>query len=638
MTTDSPSDDRTSTDATPPGTTHDAAGDSPTQQNRANAHAPAARAATNYQHRRILTRSRIILALVLTVLVLPYAWGRTLVFTMLMGTPEWMYMGLLCAAGFAVIASTFHLSRRFERAPLRWFAALAAFAGWNATNALILTLYAGGTVPQSVTIAIYLPASLWIVWMAWMFYFPLRWRTRVAVLLPLLVVFVGFISLVRVDGLMGDTRFQFAWRWESRLDEPIALEPLPAPSQAADLSVLDGHAFPQFLGPDRNAVVRGVRLARDWNARPPQLIWRKDVGTAWSSFAISGDLAFTQEQRGHEECVVCYRLTDGTEVWAHADPVHFDTSMGGPGPRATPTIHEGLVYAVGATGLLNCLDASTGARQWSVDILSNNDGEPIAHGLCASPLIVGETVVVCPTGRDDRSLAAYDRLNGERLWQAGRHPASYSSPQLAELFGVPQILLFTAESLDAHEPATGEFLWSFPWNNTTRVNVAQPIPNAGQPGRIFISTGYGKGSVLLQLENSPSSGWLTKELWTSRRMKTKFTSAVLFDGHVFGLDDGILQCVELASGKQRWKRGRYGHGQVLLVGDLLLIQSENGDIVLVEPSERTLVELGRYSVLTGKTWNNPALAGSRLLVRNDHEAACLELPLQDEQPPRKMEE
>jgi outer membrane protein assembly factor BamB len=277
-------------------------------------------------------------------------------------------------------------------------------------------------------------------------------------------------------------------------------------------------------------------------------------------------------------------------------------------------------------GLLNCLEAATGRRLWSAAIQENKRGETLTYGVCSSPLVTQNLVLVSPTGADGISLAAYDRKTGARLWQTTRAQASYSSPLLTRLGGMEQVLLHDSEGVTSFDPAQGQVLWHFPWANEKKNHASQPIPNAGAPDRVLISTGYNKGSALFQVERKEKEGWSVHTLWTSREMRTKFTTAVIYLGHVYGLDDGILACMDLESGRRRWKDGRYGHGQVLLAGDLLLIQTEGGPVVLVKPSPQGLMELGRISALSTKTWNNPALAGRLLLLRNNREAVCFELP------------
>jgi outer membrane protein assembly factor BamB len=303
--------------------------------------------------------------------------------------------------------------------------------------------------------------------------------------------------------------------------------------------------------------------------------------------------------------------------------------MGGPGPRSTPTIHEGRIYSVGATGILNCLDGGTGRVIWSKNIVEDNGGSLAFHGVCGSPLIVDDLVIVAPTGRDDASLAAYKRENGERVWAKGHDAAAYASPMLASFGSSRQILNNTARGLTAHDVKSGAVLWHYNWANEDGVMCSQPIANAGALDQVLLTAGYSKGSQLLKVVRDEKGVWSASPAWEqpSRHMKTKFTTAVLHGDYVYGLDDGIMQCMDVKTGEQKWKGGRYGHGQILLVDDLIIVQTEQGPVVLIEANPKKLVELGKVDALSSKTWNCPALAGRYLLVRNDTEAACYEVEL-----------
>jgi outer membrane protein assembly factor BamB len=195
-----------------------------------------------------------------------------------------------------------------------------------------------------------------------------------------------------------------------------------------------------------------------------------------------------------------------------------------------------------------------------------------------------------------------------------------------------QVLIVTADGVEGNDLDTGAPLWSYTWTNPdTPVNCSQPIVVDGDAGRVLFCSGYGTGSILLQVAASSNGGWTTRDIWKSPgKMKTKFTTAILYKGFAYGLDDGILACLDLATGRQVWKKGRYQHGQILLAGDRLIVQTEAGSVVLVKPDPNDLIELGSFPALSSKTWNNPALAGRMLLVRNDLEAACYELPKQND--------
>ncbi|MHC4610765.1 MAG: outer membrane protein assembly factor BamB family protein [Planctomycetota bacterium] len=381
--------------------------------------------------------------------------------------------------------------------------------------------------------------------------------------------------------------------------------------------------YPQFYGPRRDATLPGPRLARDWRSSPPRQLWRREVGEAWSSFAVVGTAAMTQEQRGEEEVVVRYDLESGRQVWAHADRTGLITTVGGRGPRATPTIAGGRVYALGATGILNCLELESGELVWSRNVVDDHQVRLADYGMPSSPLLVGDLVVV-QLARVGRSLVAYRRSDGEPVWRAGEGSGSYSSPVLATLGGIQQVLIVNQRSIAGHLPESGELLWREEWPHPGE-KITPPLLLGDD--RLLVSAGYGAGSRLFRLRPG-DEGLLVEELWRSPRLKSKFASMVLYQSTVYGLDDGVLTALDPDSGQRLWKRGRYGHGQMILVGDLLLIQSEKGYVVLVEATPKEHRELARLEALNGKTWNPPALAGRHLLVRNNREAACYELPVE----------
>jgi outer membrane protein assembly factor BamB len=341
------------------------------------------------------------------------------------------------------------------------------------------------------------------------------------------------------------------------------------------------------------------------------------------------------EQRGSDEMVTCYDVRDGSLKWWHSVQTRHSTLAGGVGPRATPTIHDGKVYTLGATGILSCLDGSSGREIWSHNLLerigvdANQDMAAIEWGRAASPLIVDQKVVV-PLGGPAlgpfTTLIAFDKDDGAVLWEGGDCQASYSSPCLAELAGVRQILIVCQDYVCGHDPERGRMLWSYPWpgNSTSDANVTQPAVVSDR--RILLTKGYGGGAKLLELSRT-GQAWDVREVWKDwRLLKTKFANVALLDGFVYGLSDGILECVDLEQGNRRWKDGRYGHGQVLGVGDLLVIMSESGEVALVEARPDAYNQLGSFQALEGKTWNNPCLWGRFLLVRNAQEAACFQLP------------
>jgi outer membrane protein assembly factor BamB len=453
-----------------------------------------------------------------------------------------------------------------------------------------------------------------LIW--WLFLSRVRLRLRLSVLGWMFVTGLVGGSLVKITGVTGDMLPIFDWRWR----KPVEIASNSAEKLQAKVPRTD---FPQFYGPNRNGVLTGPKLASDWAQNPPQLVWKHPVGAGWSGFAVVGDLCITQEQQQKNECVTAYDLTTGQQRWTHSDQAHFDTTIGGAGPRATPTVVNGRVFALGATGLLNCLELATGKVIWTRDVVKAVEGKVPTWGMASSPLIVDDLVIVHGGEEGTHSLLALRCSDGEIAWKTGKTP-SYATPVFATLAGVPQVLAFHHGSIEGHDVKTGAVLWQRPCGNGNVVCASPLVIGADE---VLFSSGYGVGAELLKL--SPKDNEVQVEsLWQSTRMKAKFSHIFTREGCVFGLDDGIFACMDLKDGSKQWRDGRYGHGQGLVVGEHYLLMAESGELVLLRPTRAAPNELGRFRVFNSKTWNPIALAGDLLLVRNDREAACLRLAVE----------
>jgi len=462
---------------------------------------------------------------------------------------------------------------------------------------------------------------------------------RVVIAAAVLLSSLGW-TLVRTDGIDGDHRAAFAWRWSATSEEKLLATPHPVPATLPAPALTEGvgprvedrraaeHkpvapavADPEWLGfrgLNRDGIVPGVSVATDWLKTPPVEIWRKPIGPGWSSFAVQNGLIYTQEQRGGEELVTAYSAANGDLVWRHADPVRFFESNAGAGPRATPTLADGRVYTLGATGILNVLDAATGQRIWTADATSVTKQSVPDWGFSASPVVTHGLVIVY-AGR----LAAYEAATGQLKWLGESVGGSYSSPHLATIGGIEQLLILTPEGAAGLDPATGATLWRHEWKG---LPIIQPslIPGGG----ILISASQTQGTRRINLVPN-HDGWRVDTGWTSLALKPYFNDTVIHKGHAYGFDARILTCIGLEDGKRLWKGGRYGNGQMLLLPDqdLLFILSEDGELALVEASPSGFTELARMPALEGKTWNHPVIASGVLFVRNAGEMAAFRLPL-----------
>ncbi len=446
-------------------------------------------------------------------------------------------------------------------------------------------------------------------------------RTRRAVIAATIVFACGAWALVRTGGFTLNLDNDFHWRWSKTPEERLLAKPdEPTTPPTTTAAMKTGADWLGFRGPERDGVVRGVRIATDWSASPPVELWRRPIGPGWSSFAVRGDLLYTQEQRGDDEVVACYSLSTGKPVWRHRDAARFWESNAGAGPRATPTLSNGRVYTFGGTGIVNALDAANGAVVWSRNAASDTGKKVPGWGFASSPLVVGDVVIVAAAGK----LVAYDLATGEPRWFGPDGGGGYSSPHLLTSHGVQQILLLSGTGATSVVPTDGKTLWQYPLPPGAR--IVQPALTAD--GDVLLHDGEGNAMRRIAVAQG-SGGWTVEERWNSFGLNPYFNDFVVHKGYAFGFAGSGLACIDLKDGERRWKGGRYGNGQLVLLPDqdLLLVLSEEGELALVGATPDQFTELARFPAIEGKTWNHPVLVGDVLLVRNGQEMAAFRLSL-----------
>ncbi len=446
-----------------------------------------------------------------------------------------------------------------------------------------------------------------------------RWWTMIG---AFMVVSFGWTQL-RTGGITNDGNSDFAWRWSPTAEERLLAAYVEEAEVSGARARVEGSVaeWPGFRGANRDGVIRGVRIETDWAASPPVEKWRRPIGPGWSSFAVHGDVFYTQEQRGDFEVVGCYDVDTGEAVWQHRDATRFWESNAGAGPRSTPTLSAGRVYTSGATGILNALDAGDGSLVWTRNAAADLQAEVPIWGFSGSPVATDDLVITALEG----VLAAYDLETGEPRWVGPSGGNSYSSPHLLTLEGVPQVVLMSQDHILSVAPADGAQLWLHEWKGGG-TRIVQPAVVQG--GDLLLSQGNTTGLRRVSVAGG-STGWATEERWTTHRLKPYFSDFVVHQGHAYGFDGNILASIDIENGERNWKGGRYGSGQMVLLADqdLLLVISEKGELALVSATPDRFSELARLQAIAGKTWNHPVLVRDLLLVRNSEEMAAFRLSL-----------
>ncbi len=397
------------------------------------------------------------------------------------------------------------------------------------------------------------------------------------------------------------------------------LEDEPAPESAG---------WPQWRGPHRDGIVRMVGLSTDWPKKDLPLLWEKPIGLGYSSFAVKDGRCYSLFREGDKEVVACWHVENGAEVWRY--PYDCRANVDYPGPRSTPTLDGDRVYTVGSDGTLLCLDAATGSPRWQKELLHAFHATAPKWGVAFSPLIDGDLVFTSPGGPKGNSLAAFNKITGELVWKCLDDPPGYSSPVAVTIAGTRQILFFMGRSLVAVRAKDGELCWRYPWQTSYDVNAATPLPFRTRLGEkinhyVFISSGYARGCALLKVV-AVGDRFEAKTVFTGKQMNCHFASPVRRGEYLFGIDDSRLSCLDLRTGKVKWKQSGIQKGSLLRLNDNLLVLGEEGLLLLLDAApEKHSPKLQARPFHGGRCWTMPVVAEGKLFLRDEQHMKCFGL-------------
>jgi len=378
----------------------------------------------------------------------------------------------------------------------------------------------------------------------------------------------------------------------------------------------------QFRGPTRNGVVPAQGIALNWKSSPV-LRWKIPAGEGHSSIITYESSVITMEQDGQEELVIARSLDDGKTLWEHAVRTRWDDFMSGVGPRSTPTIAGGKLYAVFTDGSLVCLEAGSGKLVWQTMIVSENHNFP-EWGFSFSPLVWNNLVIVTPGG-EDSAARAYRTDSGELAWSSDFHGEGvYLSPSVMNLLGQENLITAVSGKIAFLNPRTGKTSWTGPWKIfLNNAQIAQPLALANDS--ILLSAGYGKGSERWKVTSGSGKAYAVDSEWKSKNLKSKFSNPVLKDGFIYGFNENSFTCLDASDGKLKWRGNKYGYGRVLLVEDKLVVLGNTGALSVVEANPEKFVEIYSGQLLgKARCWNGPAIVSGYLLARNGEEIACFD--------------
>lgn len=379
------------------------------------------------------------------------------------------------------------------------------------------------------------------------------------------------------------------------------------------------NSWNQFRGANRNGVATEPNNPAQFSADGPKLLWKKELGAAFSELTISEDKVYTMiseklDSVTGSEFIAAFDAKTGDQIWrTKVDSCFFDQF--GDGPRSTPIIGDNNIYGLSSYGKLTACSKKDGKLLWQVDFINKFKSTIPQWAFSSSPILIDNNLIVEVGGTEKRAFMCFNKNTGDELWKNGAGTATYSSPAIATIDNEKIIIFANGRKLHALN-TQGDTLWTYKSHSAN--TMAMPV--VFDTNKVFVSSVRSSGFIVLEIKNNKPH-----EIAKGSSMKNDYSSSVYHDGCIYGFHTATLQCISLETGEKKWTKRGFGKGSLIRVNDQLLVLSDKGKLIQIKATPEAYQEMGSFQAIQGKSWTAPSYEKGKLYVRNLTEMACYDL-------------